>query len=335
MPVDPIHGQANCSQQPDAVYCSLTCHDGYAFAMPPPRNYFCAYDGQWLPADSPLPFLNCSVMTHSDALIQDGVLRLTGDSPQEEDKICQDPFLMSQMEGHFKRRLAARLNEICGDNMICQVDDLQAECRQVVAESDDVAEDEDYALPTGGPVDWEQSNEIPRAKRSVENIEIPKKKTGKSKSGLMTLELRFKVLSKLILLNNQIELITIQVLNTGRFNQKNGTDGTTTTLRTTTLTPANLTQDLVLNELNQLRALLTQSALSGEFNVNYTAGRLLNVFDVQFQGDVERPKYSCPTGSMPVKSGSSDDFARCVYCLVGTFFNVVDEVRQSCSQGSW
>ena len=80
--------------------------------------------GQWLPADSPLPFPDCSVTTHSDALIQDGVLPLTGDSPQEEDKICQDKFLMSQMEGHFKRRLAARLNEICGDNMICQVDDL-------------------------------------------------------------------------------------------------------------------------------------------------------------------------------------------------------------------
>ena len=197
MPVYPIHGQANCSQQPDAVYCSLTCHDGYAFAKPPPRNYFCAYDGQWLPADSPLPFPDCSVTTHSDALIQCGVLRLTGDSPQEENKICQDPFLMSQIEGHFKRRLAARLNEIGGDNMICQVDDLQAEC---------------------------------------------------------------------------------------------------------------------------------QRSLSGDFNVSYPAGRLLNVFDVQFQG---------PAGSVPVKSGSSDDFARCVYCPVGTFFNVVDEVCQSCSQGSY
>ena len=79
-----------------------------------------------------------------------------------------------------------------------------------------------------------------------------------------------------------------------------------------------------------------QRSLSSDFNVNYTAGRLLNVFDVEFQGDVKRPNYSnCPAGSVPIKSGSSDDFARCVYCLVGTFFNVVNEVRQSCSQGSW
>lgn len=100
--------------------------------------------------------------------------------------------------------------------------------------------------------------------------------------------------------------------------------------------------------MNQLRALLTESALSGEFNVNYTAGQLLNVFDVQFQGDVERPKFSCPAGSVPIKASndnnnnnnnnsttSNHDFARCVYCPIGTFFNVVNEVCESCSQGSY
>lgn len=207
LPVDPIHGQANCSQQPDAVYCSLTCHDGYAFAMPPPRNYFCAYDGQWLPADSPLPFPDCSVTTHSDALIQDGLLRLADVGETDDDKICQDPFLMSQMEGHFKRRLAARLNEICGDNMICQVDDLTAECRQVVSETDDPEDPqdvEDESNTISSPIDWEETNEIPRTKRNIRihpafrrikrNVKTPKK-SKTAKSG-MTLELRFKVLSK-------------------------------------------------------------------------------------------------------------------------------------------
>ena len=111
---------------------------------------------------------------------------------------------------------------------------------------------------------------------------------------------------------------------------------TTTTSRTTLSTFNILTQDVILNELNQLRALLTESALAGEFNVNYTAGQLLNVFDVQFQGDVERPKFSCPAGSVPIKTDSStNDFARCVYCPIGTFFNVVNEVCESCSQGSY
>ena len=116
------------------------------------------------------------------------------------------------------------------------------------------------------------------------------------------------------------------------------TAATTTTTSTKQLTY--LTQDVVLTELNQLRAMLTESALSGQFNVNYTANRLLNVFDVQFQGDVNRPKFSCPEGSVPVQNQSlsnenSNEFARCVYCPVGTFFNVVNEVCQSCSQGSY
>lgn len=203
LPTDPIHGQANCSQQPEAVYCSLTCHDGYAFAMPPPRNYFCAYDGQWLPADSPLPFPDCSVTTHSDALIQDGIMRLAGD----EDKVCQDPFLMSQMEGHLKRRLVARLNEICGDNMICQIDDLQAECRQAVAEDEEedlVEEDEGH--------DWDHSNEIvPRVKRSA--MKLNKDVTGNKKSRAVTVELRFKVTSKMLLLRFFRKKETLTLLN--------------------------------------------------------------------------------------------------------------------------
>lgn len=120
-PMRQIHGQANCSQEADAVYCSLTCYDGYAFAMPPPRSYFCAYDGQWLPDDNPMPFPDCSLTTHTNAIIQDGLLRLDG-----EDQVCDDPFLMSQMEGQLKRRLTARLNEICGDNMVCNIEDLES-----------------------------------------------------------------------------------------------------------------------------------------------------------------------------------------------------------------
>lgn len=182
LPTDPIHGQANCSKQPEAVYCSLTCHDGYAFAMPPPRNYFCAYDGQWLPSENPLPFPDCSVTTHSDALIQDGIMRLGGD----EEKICHDPFLMSQMEGHLKRRLVARLNDICGDNMICQIDDLQAECRQIVADETDSEEENE----TG----WDaESNDILRFKRSIGKIS--KAKMGRNKNRSITVELRFKVTS--------------------------------------------------------------------------------------------------------------------------------------------
>ena len=60
LPVDPVNGNKNCSENPDVVYCTLTCHEGYAFAMRPSQDYFCNYDGVWLPNDNPLPFPDCS-----------------------------------------------------------------------------------------------------------------------------------------------------------------------------------------------------------------------------------------------------------------------------------
>lgn len=35
LPPDPINGHRNCSLSAEAVYCSLSCMDGYAFAMQP------------------------------------------------------------------------------------------------------------------------------------------------------------------------------------------------------------------------------------------------------------------------------------------------------------
>ena len=35
LPPDPINGHRNCTEANDAVYCSLSCMDGYAFAMHP------------------------------------------------------------------------------------------------------------------------------------------------------------------------------------------------------------------------------------------------------------------------------------------------------------
>lgn len=77
---------------------------------------------------------------------------------------------------------------------------------------------------------------------------------------------------------------------------------------------------------------MTEAALAGEFNVN-TTGRFLNVFAVQFNGD-GHPKYNCPVGSVPMQ-GNEEAWAKCVYCPIGTFFNVVNEVCESCTQGSY
>lgn len=92
-----------------------------------------------------------------------------------------------------------------------------------------------------------------------------------------------------------------------------------------------LDQESVLQELNQIRVLLMEAAQSGEFNI-LSADRILRVVDVKIGGD-ERPGFSCPIGSVPVQS--ENDWGKCVLCPVGTFFNVVNEVCASCSQGSY
>ena len=60
LPIDPINGHADCLEKPDAVYCTIACDEGYAFAVRPPQQYFCSYDGLWLPEDLELKWPDCS-----------------------------------------------------------------------------------------------------------------------------------------------------------------------------------------------------------------------------------------------------------------------------------
>jgi hypothetical protein len=61
-PLDPINGHVNCTANVDSLHCTLTCEDGYAFAVQP-HDYFCTYDsdGSVLAPDSTIdPFPDCS-----------------------------------------------------------------------------------------------------------------------------------------------------------------------------------------------------------------------------------------------------------------------------------
>ena len=106
---------------------------------------------------------------------------------------------------------------------------------------------------------------------------------------------------------------------------------------------SNWTQRALLQEMSQLRSLLTESALAGEFNIQ-SAGRSLNVFAIEFNSSNSNSRggpssssvrYKCPPGSVPVTGPGDEDWARCVYCPIGTFFNVVNEVCEPCSHGSY
>lgn len=61
-PLDPINGHVNCTSNVDSLHCTLTCEEGYAFAVQP-HDYFCTYDsdGSLLAPDSSIdPFPDCS-----------------------------------------------------------------------------------------------------------------------------------------------------------------------------------------------------------------------------------------------------------------------------------
>ena len=83
--------------------------------------------------------------------------------------------------------------------------------------------------------------------------------------------------------------------------------------------------DLLFKGMQQLKVSLSSSADTGDFNYRFGENDL-NVLAVLFDDD--RVKYTCPAGSIPQGK-------RCVYCPVGTFFNVVTEVCESCTQGSY
>ena len=58
-PNPPSHGQMECYESKEGLHCSVTCNDGYAFVMDPPKEYFCADDNKWIPADK-LPIPDCA-----------------------------------------------------------------------------------------------------------------------------------------------------------------------------------------------------------------------------------------------------------------------------------
>ncbi|XP_068228821.1 sushi, von Willebrand factor type A, EGF and pentraxin domain-containing protein 1-like isoform X2 [Palaemon carinicauda] len=129
LPVDPINGAANCTESSDAVFCSLTCGDGYAFAMRPRQDYFCAYDGIWLPDDNPMPFPECSVTSVSNTIAQAGEMAMDDDG-----SVCDDIFFMGQVENELEKKLEEALSEMCAADIVCEVAAVEAVCESILAD---------------------------------------------------------------------------------------------------------------------------------------------------------------------------------------------------------
>ncbi|XP_071546933.1 sushi, von Willebrand factor type A, EGF and pentraxin domain-containing protein 1-like isoform X1 [Panulirus ornatus] len=132
LPVDPINGAANCTENPEAVFCTLTCDDGYAFAMRPRQDYFCAYDGVWLPEDNPMPFPDCSVTSVSNSISQAGEMAM-----EDDGSICDNIFLMGQVENQLEKKLEEALNTMCDEDVVCEVAAVEAVCESILAEAEE------------------------------------------------------------------------------------------------------------------------------------------------------------------------------------------------------
>ena len=134
-PPSPLNGHRNCTENPDQVFCSLSCSEGYGFALNPEEDYFCnkyagspIQDGDednsriWYPKTNPFPFPDCSVVSHSKmimtpAVISFGILekkRKRKNDPEdkwrdfeqeeeeeEEEDICNDMFFLRQVRDFF------------------------------------------------------------------------------------------------------------------------------------------------------------------------------------------------------------------------------------------
>ena len=55
----PLNGNRTCYEDDEGVVCQFFCLDGYTFAIEPAKQYTCAFDNKWEPADK-LPISDCT-----------------------------------------------------------------------------------------------------------------------------------------------------------------------------------------------------------------------------------------------------------------------------------
>ncbi|XP_069692830.1 sushi, von Willebrand factor type A, EGF and pentraxin domain-containing protein 1-like isoform X3 [Periplaneta americana] len=149
-PMDPLNGHVNCTSNVDSLHCTLTCEEGYAFAVQP-RDYFCTYDsdGSVLAPDASIdPFPDCSLTVLPNSLSQDGTVTIEGDST-----ICEDPAFLSQIERNVREKITQKLAEVCSNALTCHVEDMATLCDQILSSVE------------------EESNTVTRKKRHYSQIE--------------------------------------------------------------------------------------------------------------------------------------------------------------------
>ncbi|GFR11206.1 sushi, von Willebrand factor type A, EGF and pentraxin domain-containing protein 1 [Trichonephila clavata] len=345
-PADPMNGKANCTEAENGVFCSLTCNEGYGFALKTPPFYFCAYDGIWKPAEY-LPFPDCSIIFFSNAIYKIGTVSVTS-----EGLTCEDNFLLAQLEKHLERKISNRVSLVCRKNVICEVENMMAECEDVR----DKLEEESNSLffRKRRTPNVTTSDGIFRYKRGVPMPHLFAKSLAMNRSSSFGSQD-----SQLVEPPNLLDSST--VLNFGNSFYAPTEDmsqidlGNTGLLQTSldTLPDANIVtedgvpnkielefqlkgkiaetseerreQNALMHSVQEAMQFLQDAAYSGELDISLGNNKL-HVEYVKF--DEEEPMFVCEPGT--VAQGNI-----CLKCPVGTHFNVIFETCEACPLGTY
>ncbi|XP_052833673.1 sushi, von Willebrand factor type A, EGF and pentraxin domain-containing protein 1 [Octopus bimaculoides] len=151
IPLGPRNGMRDCHRGEAGVHCTLTCMEGYAFALTPAEEYFCSFeDYEWTPK-SHLPFPDCSVEQVSNDVIQPARLTFLGNV------LCDEARTLNRIEDNFKHRVTQLVNGMCTDNMECEVENVARTCED--ARLEDFNKIQLSASRTKRSPDWSEAHQ--------------------------------------------------------------------------------------------------------------------------------------------------------------------------------
>nr|XP_042895666.1 sushi, von Willebrand factor type A, EGF and pentraxin domain-containing protein 1 isoform X2 [Parasteatoda tepidariorum] len=347
-PSDPINGRSNCTEAENGVFCSLTCNEGYGFAMKTPPFYFCAYDGIWQPSEY-LPFPDCSIVFFSNAIYKIGTVSVTSEG---QGLTCEDNFLLAQLEKHLERKISNRVSHVCRNNVICEVENMIAECEE---ERDKLEEESNSIFLRKRRSFHNNAKRMSRFKRGVpmphllaksramnrtssfgsfdsHHMESPNlldrsslSSFGTSGYGVTESVTQFDVgsigyprtgqdirpeLSGVTLVENNPNKIELEFYLRGKMAENS---------------EERREQNSLMHSVQEAMQFLQDAAYSGELDISLGNNKL-HVEYVKF--DEDEPMFVCEAGT--VAQGNI-----CLKCPVGTYFNVVFETCEACSLGTY
>ncbi|XP_026669674.1 sushi, von Willebrand factor type A, EGF and pentraxin domain-containing protein 1-like [Ceratina calcarata] len=189
-----LNGFSKCSSTPlnKINECALTCEEGYGFAeglnlsivdnallLKCNRN-----TTNWL-EDNYIP--DCSESTNPKSISQEGSIILEGN----ETNVCDNRTTLRELSEYITDDLRLTLLDICGNDIECNLITFDPECKETVLPPDTIPTqiNNNNNLPT---------NHVHKKSKRDAKVKNPKDKNMKVKKEKQKIEIKFKVLGKII-----------------------------------------------------------------------------------------------------------------------------------------